>query len=234
MPGDGLTFAVQVGREPDVTGSLGQFSQFRDRAGLIGVDLVGGGEVVIHVDPRHRLLRALGRPARQVADVADRGLHHESRPQILLDRLGLGGALDDHELVIAFRDTRFPRTVAGLPGRTAASRASWRGRLLGHGERFAGGCGKGNDRADQGFGIGAFRPCATIFGLLRPRARGLQALPSALFPCQALAVSPSSNSPQAVPWPDPSVSFASTRRRRSPPSPSWRCSLFSSCPHFSR
>ncbi len=123
VPRDRLALSVQVGREPDVTGSLGKLPQFRDRAGLVAVDFVGGGEVVLHIHARHRLLRAFGRPAGQIADVADRRLHHESRPQILLDRLGLGRAFDDHQLVVALRNAASARAVTGLPGRTAATRS---------------------------------------------------------------------------------------------------------------
>ena len=95
---------------------------------------------MIEIDPGDGLLRALRGPLGQVANVANGGLHHEASTEILLDRLGLGGALDDHQLVVASS-----RRGAGLV----------RGRgFPGHGA--AGGVGRRN------IGIGADRPGATI------------------------------------------------------------------------
>ena len=118
MPGDRLALTIQVGGEPDLAGSLGEPPEFGDRLRLVVVDFVGGGKVVVEIDARNRLLGAPRGLARQVADVADRSLHHESRPEILLDGFRLGGALDDHELEIALRGSRGRFGTATLCGRS--------------------------------------------------------------------------------------------------------------------
>ena len=60
VPGDRFALAVQVGREPDFVGALGQPTQLRHGARLVVVDLVGGGEVVVQIDSGDGLLLALG------------------------------------------------------------------------------------------------------------------------------------------------------------------------------
>jgi len=126
VPGDGLSLAIQVGGEPDVLGPLGEPPELRDGLRLFTGDFVGGGEVVLEIDARHRLLRALWGLAWQVADMADRGLHDKALPQVLLDRFGLRGALHDDQFIVAGR------------GPAAAGIAAWLrcgcslGGLLGH------------------------------------------------------------------------------------------------------
>ncbi len=115
VPGDGLPLSIQVGREIDGVGFLGQTAQFLDDLFLAGQDLVLGLPAVLRVDPhtgdeltlglllrrqRRRFggcsLAALdrllvGRAAgRKVADMADTRLHHVLVAQILVDCLGLG------------------------------------------------------------------------------------------------------------------------------------------------
>ena len=116
MPGDRLPLAIQVGGEPDLAGPLGEPAEFGDRLRLVVVDFVGGGEVVVEIDARNSLLGSPRGLARQVADVPDRGLHHESRPQILLDGLRLRGALDNHQLEITLRAGRRGRFGTGSLG----------------------------------------------------------------------------------------------------------------------
>ena len=62
---------------------------------LVGVDDVQGFEIVVDVDTRLRPrltlvgVRHVGGPLRQIAHVADRGLHDEAIAQVASDRLGL-------------------------------------------------------------------------------------------------------------------------------------------------
>ena len=130
VPGDRLPLAIQVGGEPDLAGSLGQPAEFGDGLGLVVVDFIGRGEIVVEIDTRNGLFGAPRGLARQVADVADRGFHDESRAEILLDGLRLGGALDDHELEIALRRGRGRFGTATLRGRSL-------GGLFGHRENVA-------------------------------------------------------------------------------------------------
>jgi hypothetical protein len=116
VPGDRLPLAIQVGGEPDLAGSLGEPAEFGDGLGFVVVDFVGRGEIVFEIDAWNSLFGAPGGLARQVADVADRSFHDESRAEILLDGLRLGGALDDHELEIALRRGRGRFGTATLRG----------------------------------------------------------------------------------------------------------------------
>ena len=120
VPGDGLALAVEVGGEPDVGRLLGRLLQLADGLLARGHDLVGRLEVVLEVHPRHRPLDPLGVPGGQVADVADAGHHDVVAAEVLVDRLGLGGRLDDDQVLA--------RGVGGL-GRGAAGRA-FAGRLF--------------------------------------------------------------------------------------------------------
>ena len=104
VPGDGLALAVLVRREVELVGVLDQRLELADLLLAVGADDVERFEVVLGVDaePRPRLALVLGRDvggvARQVADVADRGLDDVTRSEVTADRLGLGRRLDDHQL----------------------------------------------------------------------------------------------------------------------------------------
>ncbi len=89
VPGDGLAFAVRVGGEEDPVGLLRRLPQAADDLLLLIEHLVVGLEV--GSDP-HVLLD-------EVADVAHGGLHPVSAPQELLQGPGLGGALDDDQVL---------------------------------------------------------------------------------------------------------------------------------------
>ncbi len=123
VPGDGFPFTVQVGREIDGVGILGQTTQFVDHLFLAGQDLVLGLPAMLGVDPHAReqltfglflgrqrrgfagRLAALGRllvgacraTGRQVTDVADARLHHVLVAQVLVDGLGLGRGFHDDQ-----------------------------------------------------------------------------------------------------------------------------------------
>ena len=115
MPGDGLPFSIQVGREIDGVGFLGQAAQLLDDLFFAGQDLVLGLPAMFRIDAHARdqltlgllLGRQRGRFGRRslaaldrllvgraaggkVADVADTRLHHVLVAQILVDCLGLG------------------------------------------------------------------------------------------------------------------------------------------------
>ncbi len=116
VPGNGFPFAVQVRREIDGVGILGQAAQFVDHLLLAGKDFVLGFPAMLGIDahPRHELALGLflGRQRRrfrrglaalgsrlfggtrrtaggQVSDMADTRLHHVLAAQILVDGLGL-------------------------------------------------------------------------------------------------------------------------------------------------
>ena len=78
VPGDRLPLSIQVGGKPDLGGILGELAKLGDLLLLAVIDLVGGGEVVVEIDPRDGLFRALGGLAGEIADVADRGLDDEA------------------------------------------------------------------------------------------------------------------------------------------------------------
>ena len=115
MPGDGLPLSVQVGREIDGIGFLGQATKLIDDllfAGqdfvlrlpaVLGIDAHAGKQLTLGLLLRRKRwsfgrcsLAALdrllvGRAAGgKVADVADTRLHHVLVAQILVDCLGLG------------------------------------------------------------------------------------------------------------------------------------------------
>ncbi len=130
VPGNRLTFAVQIRREIDGVGFLGQTRQLGNDLFLARQDLVMRLPTILRVDPHAAdqlglgLLRLVSRldlgrhlaslrrltgtflgvggllaasAGRQVADVPDTRLHHEVVAEILVDGLGLGGRLDDHQ-----------------------------------------------------------------------------------------------------------------------------------------
>jgi len=87
MKRDRLAFAVRVGREDQLVGvpeCVGDGLQ--PRLGL-GVHFPAHREVGVGLDRT-----VLGR---QVADVAEAGQHLVGGPQVLIDRFGFGGRLDD-------------------------------------------------------------------------------------------------------------------------------------------
>ncbi len=89
VPGDGFAFAVRVGRQIDEPGLGGGSLELADRVFLGRHDFVRGLVALGDVEPE----LALG----QVAHMAHARLHHIGRTEKLVDRLGLLGALDDHQ-----------------------------------------------------------------------------------------------------------------------------------------
>jgi hypothetical protein len=111
VPGDRLALAVLIGGEEEFVRVLQRPFELADLFLLVGIDDVVGLETVVDVDRElaersllhvRRQLAGLG----QVTDVTDAGLHVELRPEVLGDRAGLAGRLDDHE----------PPAAAGLAG----------------------------------------------------------------------------------------------------------------------
>ena len=90
VPGDGLALAVGVGGQDDAVRGLGRLGDLRQALGGLGVDLPGHGEVLVRADRA-----VLGR---QVADMSVARQDLVVRPQVLVDGLGLGRALDDDEV----------------------------------------------------------------------------------------------------------------------------------------
>ena len=111
VPRDGLALAVLVGGEVELVGVLEQALQLGHVRLLVAGHDVDGLEVVVDVDAEAGPGLALeaGRDVssalRQVADVADGGLHDVSPAQVALDGAGLGRRLDDDELVCHFSVT---------------------------------------------------------------------------------------------------------------------------------
>ena len=95
MPGNGLALAVKVCRQVELVALFGRRLQLRDDALLARHDVVGRLEVVLDIDIQ--TLRG------QIADVAHRGLDLVIRAQVLIDRLGLGGRLDDDQRFLRIR-----------------------------------------------------------------------------------------------------------------------------------
>jgi hypothetical protein len=103
VPGDRLALAVLVRGEVELVGLLEQPAQLADLLLLVAGHDVDRGEVLVDVDaeagPRLALVlgRDLGGALRQVADVADRGLHDVATSEVARNRARLGRRLDDHE-----------------------------------------------------------------------------------------------------------------------------------------
>ena len=95
VPGDRLALAVEVGGEED---PVGRPRRALDRADVTPRPVVGDhvlwDEAVLDVHPQLPLAGVLG----QVPDVPVRGEHGIARPEVALDRLRLGGRLDDHQI----------------------------------------------------------------------------------------------------------------------------------------
>ena len=90
VPADGLSLAVLIRREPDDLGRLGEFLQFTE-APLVGGHFIGGHEPVLDVDGELS-------PG-QVPDVSIAGSDNVVPTEVSFDGFGLGGALDDDEVL---------------------------------------------------------------------------------------------------------------------------------------
>jgi hypothetical protein len=90
VPADRFPFAVGVGGQDQAVGPLHRVDDVGDALGRLGVDLPAHREIVVG------LHRAVFR--RQVADMAVRGENRVVGPEILVDGLGLGRALDDDDV----------------------------------------------------------------------------------------------------------------------------------------
>ena len=103
MPGDGLPLPILIRGQVQLVGLLQVAAQPGELLLLVAVHHVERREAVVDVDaqlgPRSAPLALghIGGPLREVADVADRGLHDESVAQVAGDGLGLGRRLDDDE-----------------------------------------------------------------------------------------------------------------------------------------
>ena len=91
VPADRLALAVRVGGEVEVVGGLGGLDDGGDVLLVLLDQLVAHPEAVVRID------RAL--LGHQVADMAIRGEDLEVLAEVLVDRLGLGGRLDDEEVL---------------------------------------------------------------------------------------------------------------------------------------
>ena len=89
MGGDGFAFAVRIGRKVDGIGGAGQLFEMGDHLLFAGDDLVLGGEIVVDIDAE----ALLG----QILNMTEGGFHVVTGAEILLNRLGLGGRLDDDQ-----------------------------------------------------------------------------------------------------------------------------------------
>ena len=132
VPGDRLTLTVEVGRQPDVIGLLGNLLQLADGLLLAVNRDVDRLEVVVEIDPGNRQVHSCRIATRKITDVTHRRLDLEPRAEVLVDRLRLGRRLDNHQV---------PPTVtargcgsASLGGRLLGSRLLL-GRLVGGGFR---------------------------------------------------------------------------------------------------
>ena len=123
VPGDGLPLAIRVGRQIDDLGPGGVAAEVADRVFLGRDDLIRGRVPVGDVEPE----LALG----EVADVAHARLDDELGAQEFIDRLGLLGALDDHQRgAVAPRGRSLGRLGArGLAGRRLGARSGGLGGL---------------------------------------------------------------------------------------------------------
>ncbi len=89
MSGDGFAFAVGIGCEIDGIGGAGQPFEIRDHLLLAGDDLVLGGEIIVNIDAE----TLLG----QILNMTERSFYVVTGAEIFLNRLGLGGRLDDDQ-----------------------------------------------------------------------------------------------------------------------------------------
>ena len=91
VPADRLALAVRVGRQIEVVGALGRLGDGLDMFLVLLDQVVAHREAVFGVD------RAL--LGHQVTDMAVGGEDGVVLAEVLVDRLGLGGRLDDHEVL---------------------------------------------------------------------------------------------------------------------------------------
>ena len=89
MGGDGFAFAVGIGCEIDGVGAAGKLFEMRDYLLFAGNDLVLGGEIIVDIDAE----TALG----QILNMAEGSFYVVTVAKIFLNRLGLGGGLDDDQ-----------------------------------------------------------------------------------------------------------------------------------------
>ena len=85
VPGNGLSFAVFIGSQPDRIRFCGGGAQFGYRLLLVGRNFVLGFETVLDVDTQTVFL--------QIADVSEAGFDCITFPEKLFNRLGLGRRL---------------------------------------------------------------------------------------------------------------------------------------------
>ncbi len=90
VPGDRLPFTIRVGREPEFVGILERGDDGLDVLFVLVDDPVLHLEAVLDIDRA-----VLGH---EVADVTVRREDFEVLAQVFLDRLGLGGRLDDNQI----------------------------------------------------------------------------------------------------------------------------------------
>ena len=130
VPGDGLAFAVRVGREDHAVGVLHCSANVAQPLGGLGVDLPAHREIVVRVD------RAVF--GREIPHMAERGVDLVVLAQIFVDGLRLGRRLDDHD----FHSGNFlqrPATRSRCLGRSARGIWRRRGRLSNDGRMGSGG-----------------------------------------------------------------------------------------------
>src|SRR5881628_845619 len=113
VPGDGLALAVRVGGEEHSLRGFRGLLDFGEGLGLLLDGHVLGREAVLDVHAELAL--------RQIAQVPHRRLDGVARAQVLADRLGFGGRLDDDECALpapALRGRRLglPRASLGSHG----------------------------------------------------------------------------------------------------------------------
>jgi hypothetical protein len=90
VPGNGLAFAIRVGRQDHPFGVLDRGGDLGKTFGRLAVDLPQHGEIVIGIDRS-----VLGG---EIANMAERGVDVIVLAQIPVDCLGLGRRFDDHNL----------------------------------------------------------------------------------------------------------------------------------------
>ncbi len=102
VPGDGLSFAILIGREVQRVGMLQRVPQFGNGFLLVRADDVIRFESIFDVDAELAVFRLVGgrhlAGLRKIADMAHRCHDRVFRAQISAYFLGLGGRLHNNEL----------------------------------------------------------------------------------------------------------------------------------------